>query len=83
MADCEVILFNVEDIISAVNTFFELGIDENIDTCGYCIRVIHQACPGIYVPFTATTDDIRTLDEANVDFIRLRSLSSDEYQYIH
>ena len=83
MVDCEVILFNVEDIIDAVNTFFELGIEEDVDTCGYCIRITHPAYSGVYVPFTVTEDDIKTLEENNVEFFKLREISIEDYYYVH
>ena len=80
--DCQVVLFPVEDIIYVVNTFFELSIDEDVDTCSYCIKVTKPNHEGIYVPFTISDENIQLLYEHNVFFIKFRELTPNEYLYL-
>jgi len=81
--DCQVIIFPIEEIIEAVNTFFELEIDENVETCGYIIKVTKPMYEGLYIPFTLYDKDIEKLEENNIKFIKLRSLLPGEFYYIN
>jgi len=56
---------------------------KNVDTCGYIVKVTKPINEGLYMPFTLLDEEIQTLEENNINFIKLRALLPNEFYYIN